>query len=136
MGFIYKIVVAGEIYIGSTKVKYLCNRQGKHNYRLNNPNDNGYNTPLYIFCREHNIKKIICEVIEEVDNDNITIKEQGYINLLQPSLNRHRAFQTEEQRIEQQKEYSKKHNNIKSNCPQCGKEMFKTNINRHINNNH
>ena len=132
MGIIYKIVVAGEIYIGSTKVKYLCQRQSQHNQCLRNPNSIGYNTPLYIFCREHNIKKIICEVIEEVDNDNITIKEQSYIDLLNPTINTYRAFRTEEQRLTYDTERMKKRNKIKDNCPECGKEMIKNNINRHI----
>jgi hypothetical protein len=132
MGFIYRIVVAGEIYIGSTKQKYLCQRQGNHNTRLRNPNNKNYNLPLYKFCREHNVEKIICELIETVDNENITIKEQDYIDLLQPSLNRQRAYITEQQRIEQIKKKNKKHNNIKSNCPECGKLMVKGNINRHI----
>jgi hypothetical protein len=132
MGFIYRIVVAGEIYIGSTKVKYLCDRQSKHNQCLRNSNDKNYNLHLYRFCREHNIKKIICELIEIVDNENIFIKEQSYIDLLNPKINTNRAYQTEEQRIEQQKECNKKHNNIKSNCPICGKLMIKNNINRHI----
>jgi hypothetical protein len=135
MGIIYKIVVAGEIYIGSTKQK-LYQRQSNHNKSLRNPNCKDYNNPLYIFCREHNIKKIICELIETVDNDNIFIKEQEYIDLLNPTINSHRAFRTEEQRIEQQKENRKKHNKIKANCPQCGMLMVKGNINRHIRNIH
>ena len=46
MGFIYKIVVAGEIYIGSTKIKYLCQRQAKHNQDLRNPNNKKYNLSI------------------------------------------------------------------------------------------
>jgi hypothetical protein len=133
MGYIYKIEVAGELYIGSTKVKYLCDRQSYHNQSLKNPNIRNYNCLLYIFCREHNVEKIICELIEEVDNENIFIKEQEKIDLLQPSLNRNRAYITEEQKIDQQKELNKKYNNIKSNCPICGKEMLKNNIKKHIN---
>ena len=132
MGFIYKIVVAGEIYIGSTKQKYLSQRQSYHNNNLINPNRRNYNNPLYKFCREHNVKKIICELIETVDNKNMVIKEQEKIDLLNPSLNTNRAFRTEEQRIEQ----IKKHNNIKDNCPICNKELIKNNINRHIRNIH
>ena len=136
MGFIYKIVVAGEIYIGSTIKKYLCDRQSNHNQSLRNPNNKDYNIFLYKFCREHNVEKIICQLIETVDNENIKIKEQSYMDLLNPTLNSQRAFQTEEQRLEQKKECDKKYNNIKSNCPICNKEMFKNNINRHIRNNH
>jgi predicted GIY-YIG superfamily endonuclease len=42
MGFIYRIVVAGEIYIGSTKVKFY-QRQSQHNQGLRNPNGKDYN---------------------------------------------------------------------------------------------
>ena len=38
MGFIYKIEVEGQLYIGSTKQKYLCRRQQLHNQCLKNPN--------------------------------------------------------------------------------------------------
>ena len=96
MGFIYKIEVGEECYIGSTKNKYLCNRQRQHNYDLKKSN-----SYLYEFCREHKIEKIICELLEEVDNENIRIKEQEYIELLNPSLNVKRAFQTKEERKEQ-----------------------------------
>jgi hypothetical protein len=128
MGFIYKIEVAGELYIGSTKEKYLCNRQGKHNQGLNNPNDIHYNIYLYRFCREHNVNKIICELIEEVDDTELILIEQEYMNMLEPTLNIRRAFQTEEQLKEQKRLHDKK----KSNCPICGNEMLKHSINRHI----
>jgi hypothetical protein len=85
MGFIYKIEVAGELYIGSTK--YLCQRQNQHNCSLNNSNDKGYNYPLYRFCREHNVKKIICELLETVEDSELVLLEQEYINKLQPKIN-------------------------------------------------
>ncbi len=133
MGFIYKIEVAGELYIGSTKNKYLSQRQSIHNHYLNNPNTKYYNTYLYKFCREHNVSKIICELLETVDDTEIILLEQEYINKLQPTLNSIRAFQTEDERLEQIRLKNKKHNNMKSNCPICGKLMLKQNIKRHIN---
>ena len=144
MGFIYKIEVEGQLYIGSTKQKYLCRRQQLHNQCLKNPNRKEYNIYLYKFCRNHNISKIICELIEEVDDSELRILEQEYMNKLKPSLNSYRAYQTKEERKEKMKEYNKKHhkinnpinNKIKSNCPICGKEMLKNNIKRHIRNNH
>jgi len=136
MGFIYKIDVEGEIYIGSTKQKYLSNRQGKHNHVLNNPNSRDYNYPLYKFCREKKVKKIICELIEEVDDNELVLLEQEYIKMLEPTLNTRRAFQTEEEYLEQIRLKNKKHNEKKDNCPICGLEMRKNNINRHIRNNH
>jgi hypothetical protein len=110
------------LYIGSTKLKYLCQRQGKHNQGLNNPNDKDYNYPLYRFCREHKIKKIICEFIEEVDDTELVLLEQEYITMLEPTLNIRRAYRTEEERLEQILLNRKKHNKIKSNCPICDKK--------------
>ena len=132
MGFIYKIEVAGNLYIGSTKNKYLSNRQAIHNYYLNNINSNNYNIYLYRFCRKKKVKKIICELIEEVDNSELRLLEQEYITMLEPSLNSQRAVQTKEERIEQMKEINK----IKGNCPICNKEMLKTSINKHIKSQH
>ena len=132
MGFIYKIEVAGELYIGSTKNK-LYLRQSTHNHSLNNPNYKDYNYPLYKFCREKKVKKIICELIEEVDDNELVLLEQEYINKLEPTLNTIRAFQTKEDRKEQMRLIHKKHNNMKNKCPICSKEMLKQNISRHIN---
>ena len=132
MGFIYKIEVGEDLYIGSTKLKCLSQRQAVHNYNLNNPNSKKYNIYLYRFCREHNVSKIICEIIEEVDDTELVLLEQEYINMLEPSLNSYRAFQT----IEDRKEQFRINNKKKSKCPECGKEMLKKNINQHIRNIH
>ena len=131
MGFIYKIEIEGQLYIGSTKQK-LNIRQTKHNQGLHNPNDTNYNLLLYRFCREKKVKKIICELIDEVDDSELVLLEQEYITMLEPTLNSQRAFQTIEERLEQMKEHNKKNNNIKSNCPICDKLMIKNNIKRHI----
>jgi len=127
MGFIYKIEVAGELYIGSTKNK-LNLRQSTHNHSLNNPNYKDYNYPLYKFCREKKVKKIICELIEEVDDNELVLLEQEYIKMLEPSLNSYRAIRTEEEKIE----YYKINNNKKSKCPICDKLMIKNNVKKHI----
>ena len=99
MGFIYKIVIGEDLYIGSTKNKYLCNRQSTHNAYYKKD----CNKLLYKKCKEYNIEKIKCILLEEVDNENIKIKEQEYINKLNPSLNVRKAYNT----IEEQKEYIK-----------------------------
>ena len=136
MGFIYKIEIEGELYVGSTKNKYLSNRQGEHNYRMRTIHNKDYNNPLYKFCREKKVKKIICELLETVEDSELKILEQEYINMLEPTLNSQRAYRTEEERLEQHKLHTKKNNEKKSNCPICNKEMRKDTINRHIRNIH
>ncbi len=131
MGFIYKIEIDNQIYIGSTKQKLLCQRQADHNRDLNNPNSN-YNIYLYRFCREKKVEKIICELLETVDDTELVLLEQEYITMLEPSLNSKRAFQTEEEYLEQKNLHNKK----KSKCPICGLEMYKRNIKQHIRNIH
>ena len=73
MGFIYKIEIDNQIYIGSTKQK-LCRRQTNHNCSLNNSNDSHYNIYLYRFCRTHNIEKIICETSLSIFSTNSILK--------------------------------------------------------------
>ena len=136
MGFIYKIEIDNELYIGSTKQKYLSQRQQLHNRDLNNPNYSNYNSPLYRFCREKKVKKIICELIETVDDSELRILEQKYIKMLEPSLNTRRAHRTIEQHKEQIRLANKKYSQKKSNCPICDKLMLKRNINQHIRNIH
>ena len=131
MGFIYKIEIDNQIYIGSTKQK-LYQRQNNHNQDLNNQHRKDYNNPLYKFCREHNVSKIICEMIEEVEDSELKILEQEYMNKLKPTLNSQRAYQT----IEELKEQIEKQNKKKINCPICDKLITKNYINQHIKNIH
>ena len=129
MGFIYKIEVEGELYIGSTIRKSLSQRQHDHNYKLKN----NCNYKLYNFCRRKNIKKIKCELLQEINDTNIIKElEQEYINKLEPTLNSNRAIRTEEEHKEQIRFNIK----IKSNCPICNKELLKNNIKRHIKSQH
>ena len=132
MGFIYQIKVNNELYIGSTKQKYLCKRQGEHNYHLNNPNSKEHNIYLYRFCREHNVKKIICELIETVEDSELLLLEQEYIKMIEPNLNVIRAVQTKEER----KEQIRLKNNKKSKCPICNKLMLKNSLYYHIKSQH
>jgi len=129
MGFIYKIEIGENLYIGSTKYKYLCDRQYIHNYKLKN----GCQYNLYRFCREKKVEKIICELIETVEDSELRILEQEYINKLQPTLNSQKAYRTEEEYKEQMRLINKKYSQKKSNCPICDKLMLKRNIKRHIN---
>ena len=92
MGLIYKIVIGDNCYIGSTT--NLIRRQGEHNCNLNSDN---YNYLLYKKCREHKIENIILELVEdEVEEEDLKIREQFYINKLLPTLNTYRAIRTNE----------------------------------------
>jgi hypothetical protein len=133
MAIIYKININGEFYIGNTRGKYLSNRQGQHNWTLRNPHSKDYNNPLYKFCRKHLVEKIICILIEdEIEEEYRFIKEQQYINIIKPTINERKAFQTEEEKKEDTNKNSKDKISKKNKCSICGKEMLNKSINRHI----
>tara|TARA_R100001463_G_scaffold1626_1_gene7105 strand:- start:2022 stop:2468 length:447 start_codon:yes stop_codon:yes gene_type:complete len=142
IGYIYEINIGNKKYIGSTIMKYLCNRQQKHNQELKQGEKN---TPLFEECRKQNITKIICELIEKVEIENInelrTI-EQKYINELKPQLNMFKAIRTEEDnRIDsciRQKKYTEKNKEklkLKRSelvkCPICDIQISRGSLTRH-----
>jgi len=91
IGTVYKIEIGEKIYIGST-IQKLSDRQRKHNFNLKQEE---YKNKLYKKCRENNITKIICILLEEKeieDIDEIRLLEQEYITKLQPSLNHCSAY--------------------------------------------
>ena len=92
IGRVYRINVnKDDFYIGST-IKKLNDRQAQHNDILK---QNIRTNKLYEKCRENNITKIICillEVREVEDIDEIRLLEQEYITKLQPTLNSHFAY--------------------------------------------
>tara|TARA_R110000823_G_C15603605_1_gene465633 strand:+ start:101 stop:547 length:447 start_codon:yes stop_codon:yes gene_type:complete len=107
-GKIYKIEFNENVYIGSTIMNYLSNRQQKHNEDLRK----GKNLKLYEECRKHNVEKIKCILIEEVDINNkseLSILEQNYINKLHPNLNMIKAFRSNEDIKIVHRKYSKTH---------------------------
>ena len=155
-GVIYKIEICNEIYIGST-TELLIERQRKHNYELKNKT-----IKLYETCKVNNINKITLIEIEKVKVNNkkeLKIIEQDYINKLKPTLNMCRAYRTEEELKEHQKEYDKnrpnkkerydqkkiyyqqnkekikenvkKNSKIKVNCEFCEKEITKGYLTKH-----
>tara|TARA_R110000787_G_scaffold2334_2_gene9260 strand:- start:298 stop:708 length:411 start_codon:yes stop_codon:yes gene_type:complete len=131
MGFIYKIEINNETYIGST-TKTLRKRQITHNHDLNVKKTTG---KLYEKCRECNITDIDLILLEQVEDNDSKIKEQEYIDKLKPSLNMFRSIPKTK---EQQKMYKKKwcsdnkhKNNVRVNCDICGEEMNKSSLYRH-----
>ena len=139
MGFIYKIEVGEECYIGSTTTS-LKHRISSHNTAIKKK----CNSPLYKFCREHNIEKIICqelvEFTDDITDDAVRLIEQEYINKFNPTLNGQRAYRTEDELREQKKNQAKKDNaisnKIRINCPICDKNMLRTSLNNHKKNKH
>ena len=117
-------------------------RQSEYNYDYKN----GKKFKLYEECKKHNIEKIKCILLEEVDiNDKLelSIIEQKYIEELKPNLNMVSAHLSlienrRKSNIRRKKYYEehkdkileKKKNNIRE-CDICGLKMNKESINRH-----
>tara|TARA_R110000764_G_scaffold100423_1_gene185402 strand:+ start:264 stop:773 length:510 start_codon:yes stop_codon:yes gene_type:complete len=146
-----------EFYIGST-VEFK-DRIGEHKSRYNC----GSKIKLYEFIRANgglsNWDIIPIEIIDfPISTEELRQYEQGYLDKYKPQLNSLRAYRTEEQRKDQEKEHNKEYyeNNKayaleqskeyyeknkeqvsikgkqKGNCPHCSKEMRKDSIKRHI----
>tara|TARA_R110000744_G_scaffold224488_1_gene343059 strand:- start:2289 stop:2702 length:414 start_codon:yes stop_codon:yes gene_type:complete len=114
-----------ELYIGSTK--NYRKRKSKHKCSTE------LNFKVYKFIRENGGWEN-WEMIVEVKTPNHTKEElleleQIYKDLLNPTLN---SYNVKGRNIEQQKKYQKIRDNIKANCPQCGKEMLNQSIKRHL----
>ncbi len=122
IGSIYKIIckdeTINEIYVGSSV--NFSKRLSSHKGNCNNEIHKEYNYKVYQFIREHggwdnwNMIKIIevdCE-----DKNELRYYEQLYISSLNPKLNCHKSYTTEEDRKEYQKEYRKEnYEKIKEN---------------------
>ena len=88
-GFVYKIQIGSDFYIGSTKQK-LSQRAAEHNRQI----INGNKSPFYKFCRENDIKKVECIQLERIncnDREELYILEQEWIDKLNPTLNKLRV---------------------------------------------
>ncbi len=107
IGRVYKVEVnENDIYIGST-IQSLKERERLHNISLE---QNIKKYKLYEKCRENNITKISCVLIEEKeikDIKDIRLLEQEYIDELNPSLNHNFAYITEEYKKDYKKDYHK-----------------------------
>ena len=128
IGTVYKIEVNKEIYIGST-IQKLFDRQATHNTLLR---QNKEKYKLYEECRENNITKIKCILLEEKeieDIDEIRMLEQEYITKLQPTLNSWSAYRTEEDKKEHSKEYQK---DYYENNKEYKKEYYENNKDKEL----
>lgn len=108
-GFIYKIELNENCYVGST-FQRLSQRQGEHNreIRRNNP------SKLYKFLRENNIEKVKCELLERINIENVEnkknelfLKEQEWIDKINPTLNTNRANTNREEYVKILREKNK-----------------------------
>jgi len=97
-----------EFYIGSCQD--LHNRKITHKCDYYKEN----NKKLYQFIREnYDWEDVIFEVLEQhdivLDTIELRKREQHFIDELHPTLNQLRAYRTEEQIMEEKKEYDKKY---------------------------
>jgi len=71
-GYIYEINIGDKKYVGSTKMRLLCNRQSAHNRDLK---ANIKQSPLFEECRKQNINKAtITEKEQRITKNNRQIK--------------------------------------------------------------
>lgn len=102
---IYKISIAGEDYIGSTKD--LKQRKGTHKSSCNNPNDLRYELVLYQTIRNNGgwdccvitpVEEFECETKRQAE-----CREEHWRREYNATLNMKRAFRTEEEEKQQVK---------------------------------
>lgn len=76
---IYKIVnmVNGKVYIGQSID--IEKRWAKHRRNAFNPNDKGYNYPLYSAIRKYGVENFSFEILEECSRNELNEKEIYYI---------------------------------------------------------
>lgn len=118
---IYKISIAGEDYIGSTKD--LKQRKREHKSCCYNPNYHGYDSKIYITIRA-NGGWDCCEItpVEEFEcetKQQACIREEYWRREYKSILNTYRAFRTDEELKEDLKKQCVKRSKIKTNC-ECG----------------
>jgi len=120
-----------EFYIGSS-VNFE-KRKINHKSHSTSLNCKEFCYPLYMFINVNGgFENWEFEIIKEykfLTEEELTMNEQYYKNLLKSELNSRNANGID---IERRKNNKKFYNNLKGNCPQCGKEMIKKNINKHL----
>jgi hypothetical protein len=93
-----------EFYVGST-----CNffdRRNKHIDNCYNPKSKAYNSPVYKYIRENGgWNNFTMNTIEPYPCNNkieLLINEQEWINILEPKLNKAKAYNSPEMKLQQQ----------------------------------
>jgi hypothetical protein len=139
--YIYKLKCKeqgyNKIYIGSTK--NINSRKICHNERCNNEKNKRYNNLVYNYIRESGgIKNWEYEILEEyeaIDNTDRRIKEQKYINSYDSSvlLNQYRAYRSEKEKIQYEKDYRLSITNTRIECNICNSDFSIREQKRHKN---
>lgn len=96
---VYKITnkLTGECYIGSSKdIEYRFKQHKAPSYHKKQPN-----SFLYKAMGQYKISDFQFDILEECSEDNLKQLEDKYIQELQPSYNKVRAYLTEEEIKEQ-----------------------------------
>ena len=133
-----------EIYIGSTVNLYQ--RIINHKSYCYNEKVRAYNCKVYKYIRDNdgwdNFNVVVEVKTPNYNKEELKELEQIYIDLLEPQLNNNSANGLDkEKKYEYNKLYKKEYyktekfkqnRKIKANCPQCGKEMLKRCISRHL----
>ena len=124
-GFVYKIELDNEIYIGSTEQK-LCDRQKNHNYDLKRQP----NRKLYKKCIEQGITEIKLIWVADIEFNHTAEKrmiEEKYRKELNGTLNSIRCYITEEEEKERDKQKKKEYREThKEEIKQHKKEYYET----------
>lgn len=117
---VYKLLVdENNIYIGSSKC--LGKRLQQHKSDYLNPNSTNYNCKLYQYMRDNNIsfETVKCYVLEYCDNKSCRMREQHYIQTLEPTLNKNKAYTSINEKIQYQIEYRIKNKELFNTPNQC-----------------
>ena len=130
---IYKISIAGEDYIGSTRD--LKQRKREHKSSCYNPNYHGYHSKIYTTIRA-NGGWDCCEItpVEEFECESkrqAECREEYWRREYIALLNTYRAFRTEEELKEDLQKQCVKRCEDKTNC-ECGGKYDNANKARHL----
>ena len=139
MKCVYKIICRDaditEFYIGSSVD--FDNRKRNHKCNSTNLNKREYCFPLYMFINVNggfeNWDFVVIKEYKFITKKELEMNEQYYKDLLKPQLNERNAKGLD---MERRKNKDKINNKIRANCPQCGKEMLRKSIKRHIKRKH
>lgn len=121
-GKIYKMIVGGEIYVGST-----CTTLVKRKYQHKIASKRSPNTKVYKKCIEigwNNVDIVLIERFSCNNKDDLHKKEREWIDRI-GTLNTTILIRTQKK----YREVSK--NNKKKECPYCKKQITNKNISRH-----